>query len=136
MAEIDYAFLADYAKVNPTGSLTAVGASWHFLQVPALPTKHRLSIAGRVRGKVGDEAVAIEFRIQGPNDGFTISLGGELMAPPNAGYGDGKVGLLFAVDIDVPLPTTGLYQVTVVLPDADVRRRLAFEVVLPPVALP
>lgn len=47
-AELDYAFLAEWAKVSPSGLLTAVDAS--FLRVLApVGSRVNIAVAGRVR---------------------------------------------------------------------------------------
>jgi hypothetical protein len=129
MAMIDYAFLADFAKVEPNGTLTAVGASFTFIEVGGLPAGHLLAVAGRVRGVI-DETVDLTLEIKGPDDAFRI--GANLQLEPGPGsrpYGDGKIGHLFAINVQIPLPTAGLY--TVELSTGKSSRRLAFEVTVP-----
>ncbi|WP_435744859.1 DUF6941 family protein [Nocardioides sp. SYSU DS0663] len=128
MPEIDYAFLADFAKVEPTGTLTVVGASYMFVNAPQLPTAHRLAIAGRIRARADDGTVPIRITIAGPEGTFEIATEGELDSSTAEPYGDGYVGLLFALDLQVPLPAAGTYWVEVMLTGSDDRRRLAFEV--------
>ena len=48
MAELDYAFLADYATISE-GRLTAVGASFTHVFVPQLPVEISFAVAGRLR---------------------------------------------------------------------------------------
>lgn len=128
MATLDYAFLADYAKVDANGTLTAVGASWTNLQTPSLPTQHRMSIAGRVRAKLAEGPVDLRIQIQGPEDVFHLGMDAQLEAGPDARpYGDGNIGHLFAVDMQVPLPKAGLYTVTLSV-DGKPVRDLKFDV--------
>lgn len=133
MAEIDYAFLADFAKVEPTGTLTAVGASWTHVNAAQIPTGHRLAVAGRIRSRDVDGDVALRISVTGPGKTFEIVTEGLLTAANAMVYGDGWVGLLFALDLQVPLPSEGLYWVEVSLPGSDESRRLGFEVRRAPV---
>ena len=132
MAVLDYAFVADFAKVEPNGTLTAIGASWTFVQANTLPSVHRMAVAGRIRGKVGEVPIAIRVDVWGPDDTFRLAaeaqLGPSTKARP---YGDGFVGHLFALDLQIPLPAVGLYVIYIDL-DGERARRLAFDVVKAP----
>lgn len=128
MAELDYAFLADFARVDPNGTLTAVGASWTQVLTPTVPSTHRMAVAGRVRSRLGAAAVPFTLEVQGPGESFRMQINGELRSDNHAfPYGDGKIGIIFALNLDVPLPTAGLYQVYLSLDEVRVRR-LAFDV--------
>lgn len=131
MPDLDFAFLADYAKVEPTGTLTAVSASWTHIEAMQLPAMHRMAIAGRIRARMDDPPIAVRVEIVGPDDAFRIAAGFSLTPRPDARpYGDGHIGHLFAVDTSIPLPTEGLYEVLILIDD-EPARRLAFEVVRP-----
>lgn len=128
MASLDYAFLADYAKVEPSGTLTAIGASFTYIDVSAVPAARMIAVAGRVRAK-DDELVELDLRISGPGEGITIGAAMTLEPGPQARpYGEGRLGHLFAVNVQLPLPSEGLY--TAEIKVGDEVRRLAFEVVV------
>lgn len=135
MAALDYAFLADFARVDPNGTLTVVGASWFHVQVASVPSVHRMAIAGRVRARMSETEVPLRLVIEAPGGTFTVGIEASLSPGPDSRpYGDGLVGHLFAVDSQIPLPTEGLYSVEVFV-DGVSARRLAFDVsVGPPVA--
>lgn len=127
MAELDYAYLADYVALQD-GKLTAVGASFTFVQVESLPSVMDLGIGGRVRAKEPECPVAMDITVLGPADRYEMSYGGHLNpGPMHRPYGDGTVGLLFALNLQVPLDTTGLYEIRISIEGRQVRR-LAFEV--------
>ncbi|HCB06110.1 MAG TPA: hypothetical protein PLZ93_09675 [Nocardioides sp.] len=127
MAELDYAFIADFAKVEPNGTLTAVGASWTFLNAREFPSAHRMAVAGRVRGSVDEEPVTLRIDVRGPNDTFRLATDSQLSPQVSARpYGDGRVGLLFALDLQVPLTSVGLYEIYISVNGVEARR-LAFE---------
>lgn len=128
MAELDYAFVADFAKVEANGTLTAIGASWTFLQAVVLPSAHRMAVAGRIRARLGEGPIALRIDVKVPDDAFTLAVQSELGPETNARpYGDGRVGHLFALDLQVPLPAQGRYGVEISL-DGQIARRLYFEV--------
>lgn len=127
MAELDYAFLAEYAAVLD-GKLTAVGASYTHLTATSLPIQHVLYVAGRIRLTLGEEdSVALGVKVRAPDDMFTLSLEGELSHDDAARPYDGKVGMLWAVSVPMPLPKEGLYEVLVEV-NGEQARRLAFDV--------
>ncbi len=128
MAELDYVFLADHAQVMD-GKLSSIGAS--FTNVTAASTEglFMLSVAGRVRTTMGAANPELGIRLRGPGGMFEVSNATELFVGPQARpYGDGKVGILFAANLAVPI-VVGLYEVFVSL-DGEEVRRLAFDITL------
>jgi len=127
---LDYAFIADYARVDPSGTLTALGASYTRLETGSIPSSHLLSVAGRVKSKIDAPPVGLEVLVRGPDPMFTITVGAELQrASTSVPYGDGKLGLMFAITTVIPLVTEGLYEIEIRL-DGIEARKLAFEVKL------
>lgn len=126
MAELDYAFLADFAQVSE-GKITAVGASYTHVGVESFPTMFSTTVAGRVRTTKGADPFELKIKVIPPNEEYDIEVAG-LLAPPDDArpYGEDKLGVLFAFDAHFPLPAKGLYQVVVLL-DGLVARRLAFD---------
>jgi len=126
MADLDYAFLAEYATVQD-GKLTAVGASYTHLIVPQLPISHLLSIAGRVRASVGTDRIPVSIGVVAPDEQYTLQFGTELIPDDTTRpYGD-KIGVLFAATVGITLTTPGLYTVNLSIDGAQARR-LAFDV--------
>lgn len=127
MAELDYAYLADYVALQD-GKLTAVGASFTFVQVESLPSFMDLGIGGRVRAKETECPVPMDITVSGPTDSYQMSYNGDLNpGPMHRPYAGGTVGLLFALNLQVPLDAAGLYEITISIEGRSVRR-LAFEV--------
>ncbi|TDW69195.1 hypothetical protein EDF51_106179 [Curtobacterium sp. PhB25] len=126
MAELDYAFLADYAQVEG-GKLSALGASYTHASVPSATSMWMTSIAGRVKTSVDADPVELEIQITAPEGAFEISQNATLEVGPGARpYADGRVGLLFASTVALPVFGAGLYEVTLKL-DGEFVRRLAFD---------
>lgn len=136
MIELDYAFLADYARVESNGTLTVIGASWTFIVASQVPAVHRMAIAGRIRSTPEAEPVPLRIEVVAPEGKYRMALNAELTRAPAARpYGAaGRVGHLFAVDMDLPLPVYGLYEVHIHVADRHARR-LAFDVVEGPAAV-
>jgi Family of unknown function (DUF6941) len=123
VAELDYAFLADFATVDPSGKLTAVGASYTHLFVGGFPGQHLVSVAGRIRAKVGEQPKLL-VRMTSPNETVRIDHEMQLAPGPDARpYGPklDTLGLQFALTVVMPLPSPGLYEITLTLDDEPVR---------------
>ncbi|GAA3305402.1 DUF6941 family protein [Glutamicibacter nicotianae] len=127
-AELDYAFLADFAQVSDN-KLTTVGASYTHVYTSSVPGGHLLYIAGRIRCPENLQEVPLKIVASPPNKEFEIA--GELTLGHQGEIRpyDGKVGLLFSMGINLPLPSEGLYEINLFLEDRLVRR-LAFSVEL------
>lgn len=124
-AELDYAYLADYAQVSD-GKITAVGASFTFVNVVEFPTIFPLAIAGRIRVPIAKDTVRMRIEITPPDGEYELALEGDLIASSPKPYDD-KVGLLFAVNTQLPINKAGLFVFNIEV-DGKFARRLAFEV--------
>lgn len=133
MAELDYAYLADYAAVQD-GKLSAIGASFTHVVAGAIPTGMSVGIAGRIRTSDHMRTAALTVRITAPDDTFDLELSGVVAAADAVRpYGDGKLGLLFALNAQVPVLAEGLYTFDIEV-DGKHARRLAFDVEMPTVS--
>ena len=128
MAELDYAFLADYAQIEG-GKISALGASYTHAQVDTLPSPWMTTVAGRIRATEGEGPVELIVKIVPPDNAYEISAAGQIEAGTGVWPYDGKVGLLFTLTAQMPLVSEGLYEVFVYL-NGDQVRRLAFNVEL------
>jgi hypothetical protein len=128
MPDLDYAFIAEYARVDPGGKLTAIGASYTEVPVPQLPVSHLLSVAGRIRSTLESEPARLRVVLKPPGGNVSLSLESELRPGADLRPYDGdKVGIVFALTTVVPLTTPGLCEVRLFLDDQEVRL-LMFEV--------
>jgi hypothetical protein len=124
VAELDYAYLAEYAQIT-NGNLTAVNASFINVKTP-VPTIFSLAVAGRIRAPADADEVKVDITFAAPGENaptmtFQLNLGVE----GHPVYKN-KVGILFAVRAGVPITTHGLYVVTIDV-DGKKARTLAFE---------
>ncbi|MCV7435740.1 DUF6941 family protein [Mycobacterium seoulense] len=127
MAELDYAYLAEFAQVID-GKLTAVNASFIAVTTP-VPAVFQFAVAGRVRAPVEAGIVDLAIQIVAPDDSTKITWQSELRTDGHQVY-DGKVGILFALRTGVPLSTHGLFRIEISI-DGEHARTLAFEAVSP-----
>lgn len=128
-ATLDFALLAEYATVR-AGLLTVVGGCFTRLEVPETPVPVQVAVCGRIRSNVKEPDPPLGIRF-GPDSGeFGLSLTVPLTrdASTAAYRDDGTFGLVFAVNLGVPVATPGLHSVAIVL-DEVVVRTLRFEVV-------
>lgn len=132
MAELDYAFIAEYARVDAGGKLTSVGASYTKVRTEQLPFGHLIAVAGRVRSTVGSPPV--HLRVLWKLPGAKVSMSMELSLEPDQDaepYEGLKLGLVFAVTTLIPIAEAGLCTAEIFI-DGEEARLLAFEVVLEP----
>ncbi len=130
MAELDYAFFAEYAKVEPGGKLTAVGASYTHVFVQSFPAQQLIAVAGRIRATIGEKPILHASMIS-PDEVFRIDTEMQIAAGEGAmPYGPNldTVGLQFALTFLMPLPKPGLYELRMTL-DGEPVRLLAFTAV-------
>jgi hypothetical protein len=128
MAELDYAFIAEFAKVE-NGKLTAVGASYLEVRTPAFPVQHSFSVAGRIRAPEDTTAIALLIRINPPGN-MNIVVNGTLTPDAETVRYDGKLAVLFAATTSMTLVGPGLCEIFVDI-DGQQQRRLAFNIVAP-----
>ncbi len=122
--ELDYAFLAQWARVNGDGTLTAVDAS--FLRVSGLPgSLFPMAIAGRVRFLGEPYSADLLIELEGP--GASVAFSATVTADETSSYGDGRRHSLFALTTQVPIIEPGEYRVTISL-DGKRARVLIFTV--------
>lgn len=126
MAELDYAYLAEFAQIID-GKLTAVNASFVDVKTP-LPAQLQIAVAGRIRALVDTEQVQLGVKLSSP-DGMTFGWNSALTTEGSTVY-DGKIGILFAIRIGIGIAQYGLFEVKIDI-DGEEVRRLAFEAVAP-----
>lgn len=125
LPNLDYAFLADFAKVDASGKLTSVGASFTHLTAATLPTSQIMSVAGRVRVAEESGPLPLLVRFIGPDDSSPTIEATMSLARGSARPYEGRVGVLFTMTTLLPLSSEGLHEVHILLNGEEVRR-LAF----------
>lgn len=125
LAELDYAYLADFAQVSD-GKITSVGASFTHVRAGQFPGAFPLSVAGRIRVDISTHSVALALDFSPEDGSYNIHFDGLLETKGSRPYRD-KVGLLFAFSTQVPLPAPGLYSVKISV-EGNLVRTLKFDV--------
>lgn len=129
LPNLDYAFLAEYAKVEANGTLTSIGASFTRISAVSTPVGQFMSVAGRVR--VAEAALSCPLAITFIGAGGSPEVKVETTVSPGTSVPyRGRVGVLFAVNTVVPIVEHGLHHVTITLDGQEVRQ-LSYEVERP-----
>ncbi|NWO16369.1 MAG: hypothetical protein HLX46_05935 [Corynebacterium sp.] len=127
--ELDYAFLAEYAKTE-RGTITAIGASFTEAKSSSFPSVLDVSVAGRIRRPETEPVPEIRIVLTGPGlaESPQIDFDFGLEDEANAVHYDGKVASVFVFRAPVLIEQPGLYTFNIDLNGEHVRR-LSFEVV-------
>lgn len=126
MADLDYAFLADFAQIEG-GKLSVIGGSYTHARVESDSGIWLTSVAGRVRSHIDSPPLDLSIVIKGPGGSYEVVQNATLEVGEDARpYGDGKVGILFATTFALPILELGLFTVELRL-DSELVRTLAFD---------
>lgn len=127
-AELDYAFLAEYAKTE-RGTITAVGASFTEAKSSSFPSVLDVSVAGRIRRHESLDSPEVRITVIGPEEDEIpqIEFDFKVEDEANAVHYDEKVASVFVFRAPILIEKPGLYKFEVEL-NGEFVRRLAFEV--------
>lgn len=126
MARLQYALLAEYAKVDAGGLLTVVGAGFDRVVAQRLPSHQTIGVALRAQ-LAEDDTDATAVVTLSPPAGLTLRVEMPLKRPPNARPIAGYVGVALATNFTVPLVAAGVYHCSIGLADGE-QQDLSFEV--------
>jgi len=115
MATLDYALLAEYARIDPAGMVTIVGGSFDRVQASSTSGVQQTYVVIRVLLDKSEEAVAFEVSVGPPNKTYARQLAGTAKRNPAAVPVDGRVGVTLAIGLMVPIVAAGRYVVRVSL---------------------
>jgi len=127
MAELDYAMVADFAKVEDDGALTLVGAHRATVRVAATPTQHVLYVAGRLFMARREPPALLSLGAVTP-DGEVPVVAQWPVEPVGPLAEGGRLPVCFAVTLMAPVPAAGDYTLALSV-NGDLVRRLLFVVV-------
>jgi hypothetical protein len=131
-AELDYAFLASWAGLQPDGTMTAVGMS--FLRVQRQDMPMSLAVAGRIRVYGASEGARLTIRMTRPGaNALEVSDWLRVSNDESASYDDGRRQILFVLNTQTQISEAGMYTVDISLDDK-LARTLKFEVIPSPAA--
>lgn len=128
MAELDYAYLADYAQIDG-GKISSLGGSYTHAIVPDLPTLWMTSVVGRIRVSEDEVPPVVRIEISPPDDTYRMRFESEIPRSPEIRPYRGRVGILFTVTTQLSVGAAGLFTFDIFINDVHART-LAFEVEL------
>jgi hypothetical protein len=128
VAELDYAVLADYARVDGDGTLTVVGSHRAVVSVPALPAQHVLAVAGRVWMGRREPAARLSLGALTPQGDVGTVADWSLDPGLEQAEGSGRASASFAVTVVAPVEVIGAYALILSV-NGEVARSLPFSVV-------
>lgn len=131
LATLDYALLAEFARIDAAGLLTVVGASFDRVQAPGPGAGQQMAVVLRVLLDEGESSADFQVNIEPPNVQFTMSFTGTAERNDQAVPVDGHIAVSLALGVTVPLPAAGRYVVAVSLGETVVKT-LPFVVEFPP----
>lgn len=127
MAKLDYAVLAEYARIDAGGLVTIVGGSFDRVQAPTAGGVQQMYVALRVLLGEGDGDVPFDVKVIAPAGQYEIGLSGVAGRGDGAEPTDGFHAFVAAVGVGAPLPVAGRYVVQILL-QGEVVRELPFVV--------
>lgn len=133
MAKLDYALLAEYARIDSAGLLTVVGGGFDRVQVGGDFAIQQMYVALRVLMTDDEDRVPFEVKVRAPKQEYEIVVDGTAERAIDATPVGGAYGFTAAVPIAAPLRSAGEYVVEVILA-GDTVSRLPFVVTMVAVA--
>jgi hypothetical protein len=130
VAELDFAILAEYARLEPgSGLLTLVGGGFDRVTAQTLPVVLQAAYAVRVSLGEPDELGAdLVVIVESPREEPVLRVVGRFDKPDDPVVVDGKIGVTTVAPLVMPLQVAGTYRVRLLI-DGTEERRHAFEVV-------
>ena len=129
MASLDFALLAEYARVDQAGLITIVGGGFDRVRVPDQGGVQQVFVAMRIVLEEHEADVPFEVKAQSPENRYEIGVAGTTHRARGVQPADGKINFIAAVGLAVPIQMVGRYQVQIVLA-GEVVRHLPFVVEL------
>lgn len=126
MANLDYAFLADYATVDG-GRLSAHGMSFTEISTATFPLVRPLYVAGRLRSEIDFEPFQMSIDLNLPGEGPDFEVTSTVDTSMIDHTYNGKCGVLFSFCHIMVIPEPGIVEVKVRI-EGNVVRVLKFEV--------
>ncbi|HVE96625.1 MAG TPA: hypothetical protein VNA67_06535 [Pseudonocardiaceae bacterium] len=109
MATLDYALLAEYARIDPAGLVTIVGGSFDRVQTASTSGVQQTYVVMRVFLEESEEAASFEVSVEPPNMAYAMQLAGTAVRNPAAVPVDGRVGVTLTIGLMVPIVAAGRY---------------------------
>lgn len=114
MASLDFAFLAEFAKVEPSATVTAVGAGIRGITLVGEGSTVQLFVAGGVDRDRGEGEASLTITVEPPAKEYSISQSAIMEPAPVEGA---YATTVFAIAIVIPIVASGRYQLLVSVND-------------------
>lgn len=126
MADLDFAILAEYARVDPSGLLTVIGGTFERLQINGPGLVHQVYLAIRAKLDDSENSVSFQVKVLPPDQTqFQMGITGTANVNPRAQPMSGNKAVLSVVGMGIPINSPGRYTVQVTL-EGGARRDLQF----------
>jgi hypothetical protein len=130
VATLDYAVLAEYARIDSAGLITIVGGGFDRVRVSGESGVQQLFVALRILTSGDEDRVPFEVKVRAPGGQYEIVFAGVTERAPSATpSSSGTFSFTAAVGMAAPLPVAGEYVVDVLLA-GDTVRSLPFVVTM------
>lgn len=126
VAELDYAFVASFARVNHNNTLTVLDAGFLGVEISKLPKEFTYYIAGRIRFRNGCSGTDLGVEIKNP-DGAYVNAVKQIEATADVYGEDRRSHAMFAVGVTSDVSQYGDVDITVRI-DGKICRMLKFTV--------
>ncbi|WP_037317169.1 DUF6941 family protein [Amycolatopsis orientalis] len=116
MAELDFAMLAEYARVDPAGLLTVAGGAFDQIEAPGPGLVQRMALAFRLTFEPDEASTTLEIKINQPgNDSFALGLSSTVSPQVEGRKIVTKPAVVMAVDMGFPVMAAGRYIVQIIV---------------------
>lgn len=126
LARLQYAVLAEFAKVDAGGLLTIVGAGFDRVMAGSLPSHQPIALALRSLLAEDEPEASVVLTLR-PPEGLAFRFATALRPAEDARFHQGYVGVATAINLTVPLMVPGVYHLSVAVNDEE-QQELSFEV--------
>lgn len=129
MAQLDFAMLAEFARLDPSGLLTVVGGGFDRVQVSAPGLVNQMFLVMRFKLEDDERSASYEVKVIPPGDAppFRMTLTGTAETPADAQFIPGNLAATSVIGLGIPLETSGTFRVQVLM-NGEVAREVRFAV--------
>lgn len=114
MADLDFALLAEFARVDPAGLLTLVSGGFDRVQASGPGLVQQVFVAFRTQLDEGERTVGFKVRVVSPGeDQPEVAVSGVTAANPPAEPQPQQLGVVSVVGLGIPINAEGRYVVQV-----------------------
>jgi hypothetical protein len=121
VASLDYALLAEYAKIDPAGLTTIVGGGFDRVHGVGPGGVQQVFLAMRIVLDEHETDVPFEIKVQSPGHEYEVGVTGATSRAPDTQPFEGKVNFNAVFGLAVPIRMAGRYMTQILLAGEVVR---------------